>query len=138
MEDYQRYLAEFGEYGEVTQVNYPIVAVVGLPSAKINEIVVFESGERGQVIGLQEDLINILLFSAKSVKIGTRVARTDSPLRVPTADSLLGHVLNPFGVPLSESVPMPKVKTFRTIDSAPSGISTRVKVTKQLATGTAL
>jgi F-type H+-transporting ATPase subunit alpha len=138
MDDYQKYLAEYGEYGEVTQVHYPIVAVAGLPSAKLNEIIVFETGERGQVISLHEDVVNILLFSPKGVKIDTKAARTDSPLMVPTADSLLGHVLDPFGSPLSASTPMPKVKTFRNIDTAPSGISTRAKVTRQMATGTAI
>ncbi len=136
--DYNYYLAQFGEYGQVTQVHYPIVSIVGLPSVKLNEIVVFETGERGQVISLHEDVVNILLFSPKGVRIDTKVSRTDSPLMVPTADSLLGHVLNPFGSPLSDSTPMPKVKTYRSIDTAPSGISTRAKVTKQMATGTAL
>lgn len=138
MNDYQYYLGQFDEYGEVTQVHYPIVSIVGLPSAKLNEIVVFETGESGQVLSLHEDVVNILLFSPKGVKIGTKVARTDSSLMVPTADSLLGHVLNPFGTPLSSSTPMPKVKTYRNIDSSPSGISTRAKVSKQMATGTAL
>ena len=90
------------------------------------------------MISLHEDVVNILLFSPKGVRIDTKVSRTDSPLMVPTADSLLGHVLNPFGSPLSDSTPMPKVKTYRSIDTAPSGISTRAKVTKQMATGTAL
>jgi len=37
MDQYAYYREKYGEYGEVLQVNHPIVAVVGLPSGTIGE-----------------------------------------------------------------------------------------------------
>ncbi len=54
MQDYNYYLKQFGEYGEVTEVKYPIIEAVGLPNAKIKEIVIFETGEMGQIHDLSE------------------------------------------------------------------------------------
>ena len=45
MNDYNYYLKKYGEYAEVSEIKYPIVKAVGLPGAKIKEIVMFETGE---------------------------------------------------------------------------------------------
>jgi len=138
IQNYSYYLDQFNEYGEVTEINYPIVSVVGLPSGKLNELVVFETGEKGQILALHDEAVSIMLFSQTRVKIGTKVSRSDSHISVPTGDALLGHILSPFGLPLSTTVTAPEVEQTRPIDSEPSGISKRAKITKPLATGTAL
>lgn len=138
MNEYTYYLDKYNEYGEVVEINYPIVSAIGLPSAKLNELVVFETGEKGQILGLHEDTVSIMLFSQTKVKIGTKVSRSNSHLTVPVGDALLGHILNPFGMPLSTSVTAPQVEETRSIDSSPAGISSRVKITRPMPTGTAL
>lgn len=138
MDQFNQYLEKFGEYGEVVQVNYPIVSIIGLPSARLNEVVLFETGDLGQIIDLHEDVSNILLFSQTKLKTKTKLTRTDSYLAIPVGKELLGHIINPFGQPISASQSKPQTKESRRIDTPPQGIANRLKITKQLTTGTAL
>src|SRR5438552_1632695 len=138
MQSFSYYLEKHGEYGEVMEINYPIVFAQGLPMIKLGEIVVFESGETGQVISLQEDRLTLVLFSQSRVRIGTRISRTDTSLLVPVGEELLGLTINPFGLPLQSSQEVPKTTSSRAVDIVPAGIADRVKITKPLATGTAL
>lgn len=138
MDEYNQYLEKYGEYGEVTEVNYPIVSAVGLPSSKLNEIVIFETGDRGQIIALHQDMASILLFSKNKLRTGTKLSRTDTHMAVPAGKGMLGQLINPFGQPISENVTIPPSEEFRAIDIPPAGIGKRVKITQPLATGTAL
>lgn len=138
MQSFQAYLDKFGEYGEVTEVNYPIVFAIGLPSVRLNEIVIFESGETGQVTSLNVDTVTIILFSQTRVKIGARICRTDSHLVVPVGEELLGSAINPFGIPIAKNTEIPQVNSHRAMDIIPAGIADRMKITKPMATGVAL
>jgi F-type H+/Na+-transporting ATPase subunit alpha len=138
MDSYKKYLDKFGEYGEIVQVNYPIVSVIGLPSAKLNEIVVFETGDMGQIITLSHDIATVLLFSQTKLKTKTKLSRTDKYIMIPVGPGLLGHIINPFGQPLSPSATKPDTETYKHIDIPPPGIAGRLKINKPLITGTAL
>ncbi len=129
---------KFGEYGEVVEVNYPIVSVIGIPSAKLNEIVIFETGDRGQIIALHHDFATVLLFTQMRLKTRTKLSRTGRYITVPIDNQLLGHAVNPFGQPLSGLAQVSDSPNARRIDIPPQGIANRVKINKPLATGTAL
>lgn len=138
MQDYNYYLKKNGEYGEVTEITYPIVKAVGLPGAKIKEIVMFETGEMGQIHDLSSDSIRIILFAPIAVKVGTKVSRTDSQLKIPAHADLFGQILNPFGTPLISELSNTKVDQYLPVDVAPLSIDARVKIGKPLITGTAI
>ncbi len=138
MNDYNYYLKIHGEYGEVTQVKYPIVEAIGLPNVKIKEIVVFETGEIGQIHDLTADSVRIILFSPDAVKVGTRLGRTDTQLQIPMSDNLFGTIINPFGAPLLSPLKNRAVKKYLSIDASPLSIDKRAKITKPLITGTAV
>ena len=138
MDLFNQNIKKFGEYGEVVQVNYPIASVIGIPSSKLNELVVFETGDVGQVIGLEHDTATVLLFSQTRLKTRTKLSRTNNYALFPLGEELLGHVLNPFGQPISASVQRPTTATARPIDVPPQGIANRLKIEKPLTTGTAL
>lgn len=138
MDDFSKNIEKYGEYGEVVQVNYPIASIIGLPSARLNEIVIFETGDRGQIISLHEDTANVLLFTETKPKTKTKVGRTNSTIAIPVGKELLGHIINPFGQPFSAAQTIQRMETARYIDIPPQGIANRVKVSKPLMTGTAL
>jgi len=138
MHTYSYYLDKYGEYGEVTQITYPIVSIVGLPGGKLNEIVVFETGDRGQIISLHEEYANVLLFSQTKIQTGVKVSRTDGHITTPAGKQLLGSMINPFGQPLSKHVTQVETEEMRPIDTPPQGIGKRVKITKALQTGASL
>ena len=138
MQNYSYYLEKTGEYGEVTEIKYPIVEAVGLPLAKLNEIVVFETGEIGQIFNLKEDSIRIVLLTTNPVTVGTRLSRTNSQHTVSIPEQILGTIINPFGLPISSDFKSPSQGQERLVDGPPPSIAQRKKITKQLVTGTAL
>src|SRR5256885_13707397 len=98
MQDYASNLQQHGEYGEVIKINFPIISATGLPGAKLNELVVFETGEIGQFFALHEESVDILLFSPSRVRVGTKVSRSDQQLMVPVGEELLGTMIDPLGL----------------------------------------
>jgi F-type H+/Na+-transporting ATPase subunit alpha len=135
---FNKSLQETGEYGIVRQVNHPIVFIEGLPKAKTHELILFESGQKGEVFTINRGKIEARIFSHDPVKVGTKVTRTDKQLSIPVGKELLGHVINPLGEPLDPASQFIVPKEFRELDAKPIGISGRKKITAQLATGVSL
>src|SRR3954463_5545653 len=89
-----------GEIGYVKKVVGVIVYCDGLPGVKPGEVVVFENGERGKVISLAPDEIEIMSFGRLPFKVGQKVARTGEGLSIAVGQELLGKVIDPFGTTL--------------------------------------
>jgi len=138
MKNFQQYLSATEEIGFVESSNQAIVYTNGLPSATLQEIVMFETGELGIVLSLTRDQAEILLFAKYSVKVGTRVTRTGVKQEMPVGFELLGQAVNPFGHPLTVSKTIQTPKISRPIDSNPSGINTRKRIEQPFETGVTL
>lgn len=134
MKDFKTYLATIKEYGEVVQVNQPIVSVVGLPGLKPRELVLFESGVAGQVFSLGENEAEIVLFTKDAVTMGERVVRTDEFLSVPVGKELLGALLDPLGRPM-DGTTLPDTIESRTTEGEVLGVFSRVLINKPLSSG---
>ncbi len=135
---YSSYLKKTGDYGVVYQVSHPIVFIEGLPNVKTNEILYFESGQKGVAFAITRGKIEARNFSHEPVKVGTNVARTGMPLTVPAGRELLGKTINPLGEPLDPTLPYTRPTVERDTDAKPVNISGRQKITTQLATGIAV
>jgi F-type H+-transporting ATPase subunit alpha len=135
MKTFAQSLKQTGEIGTVTKVLQSLVYVSGLPQASPDEIVIFESGEVGQIMTLNKKHVEVLLLSASQVRSGTKVARSGENLKVAVGDPVLGKVLNPLGYSYSKSSPLKAVSLFRSIDVPPPTISTRKNITQILETG---
>jgi F-type H+/Na+-transporting ATPase subunit alpha len=138
MYDYNSCLKQSGEYGEVTQIKYPIVDANGLPGAKLREVVVFETGELGQIYDLSDESARILIFSPQVVRVGTKVTRSGSQLQIPVRKDILGNIINPFGAPIVTPIKNEEILAYLPIDISPLSIEKRAKITKPLLTGTAI
>ncbi len=136
--DFKEKMMEMHEYGIVENVRHPIVVASGLPGARLSEIVMFETGEMGEVFLMEKDYLEILVFSKQSVKAGTKIIRLDRFLSVPVGDALLGQVIDPLGDPISESAEKLKLERSRQIDAPPLGIAYRARITKPLLTGVSI
>ncbi len=135
---FSQLLKKTGEYGVVYQVSHPIVFIEGLPHVKTHEVVMFESGQKGEVFSINRGKIEARVFSHEPIKVGTQVTRTDQLLSVPVGKELLGHTINPLGEPIDPSVPFTIPKELRDIDAKPIGIAGRQKITTPLDTGVSL
>lgn len=136
--EYTKYLEEIGEFGVVKEVRHPIVVISGLPKAKPHEVVLFETGQLGEVFLIDRDVIQILIYSNDAVKAGTKVVRTEKYLSVPVGDELLGSVIDPLGNPISRSESYTRPKEEHEIDREVHKLATRSRITEPLLTGVTL
>lgn len=127
-----------GEYGVVYQVSHPIVFIEGLPKVKTHEVVMFETGQKGEVFTINRGKIEVRIFSHEPIRVGTKVVRTDTLLSIAVGPELLGHTINPLGEQLDPSIPYTPPKEFRDLDAKPIGIAGRQKIATPLATGITL
>jgi F-type H+-transporting ATPase subunit alpha len=133
--NFDELLEKTKEIGYVGLIAYPLIYIKGLPSVKMSEIVLFESGERGMVISLSEEYAEVVLFSKESVAIGTRVVRTLKPYSFPISEEYFGKIIDPLGRPYEKGVEIKNIKESRYIDALPTKIDTRERVTESLLTG---
>ncbi|OGM12667.1 hypothetical protein A3A76_04500 [Candidatus Woesebacteria bacterium RIFCSPLOWO2_01_FULL_39_23] len=134
MNKFEDYLNVTKEIGIVEKISPSVIYVRGLPGAKLFELIMFESGENGQVFSLSRDYVEILLLKKAEIKIGTKVARTNETLKIPLGSFMLGKALDALGtvVGLEKGI---KFSEYRVLDSAPPGINVRKNIDKPFETG---
>lgn len=134
LEHYQPEL-RISERGNVVSVGDGIVWISGLPSAAMDDVLVFDDGSRAMVFDLTEDLIGaILLHETEQLTAGTSVQRSGRSLSLPVGDSLLGRVIDPLGFPLDDA-PIPTRTHWRPIEAPSPPIVARDFVNSPLYTG---
>ena len=135
-DSFQTYLTKTGEVGVVEEVLHSIVYINGLPGLHPNELVIFEDGQLGQTISLSRDKSEILLLSHSQIKVGEKVARTNSFFSITIGDDVLGNIIDPLGNPLEGK----KLGTGipREVDIIPPALSKRNLIKEPIETGVAL
>lgn len=130
-----RFSARIAEQGSVAAVGDGIAWISGLPSAAIDDVLLFADGSRGLVFDLKTDRIGaILLYQTDGLTAGAAVQHSRRPVSVPVGDAFLGRVVDPLGAPLDGSS-IPEADGLRTIDQASPPIVARAKVEEPLYTG---
>lgn len=138
MDNYTKYLNKIGEFGVVREVNHPIVVISGLPYTRPHEIVLFETGQWGEVYAIEKDVIEVLVFSKDPIKVGTQLTRTNNFLSIPIGTELLGKIIDPLGNPFSTNSIFKKPKEYREIITDVQGIGGRARIKESFNTGVAV
>jgi F-type H+-transporting ATPase subunit alpha len=90
----------------VVSVGDGISWIKGLPSAAIDDILIFADGSRGMVFDLNRDRIGaILLYETEALTAGTTVRHARHPLSIPVSDDFIGRIIDPLGTPLDGQAP---------------------------------
>ena len=106
-----------------------------LPSAAIEDILIFADGSRGVVFDLNRDRIGaILLYETESLTAGATVHLSKHSLSIPVGDGLLGRVIDPLGAPLDGQDP-PSPMGRENMEKGSPAIIARDFVHKPLYTG---
>jgi F-type H+-transporting ATPase subunit alpha len=135
MVQFKDYLNKTKEIGYVEKVSSSIIYVRGLPEVRTAELVIFETGQIGQVYSLTTDYVEVLLLTKGIVAIGTKVARTNETLKIGVGDYLLGKTLNPLAQPIDGKDITEKPSEYRLVDINPPGINLRKNIDKPFETG---
>ncbi|NIW85711.1 MAG: F0F1 ATP synthase subunit alpha [Gammaproteobacteria bacterium] len=100
LDDY-RFGVRVAERGTLVSVGDGITWVAGLPSAAIDDLLVFEDGSRALVFDLNPNLIGgVLLHETQRLTAGTPAHLAREALSTPVGNALLGRVIDPLGLAL--------------------------------------
>ena len=123
------------EQGTVVSIGDGISWISGLPSAAIEDILIFADGSRGMVFDLNRDKIGaILLYETDALTSGTTVHLSQHSLSIPVGDDFIGRIIDPLGSPL-DGLPAPTPSGRENLEKGSPAIITRDFVHKPLHTG---
>jgi F-type H+-transporting ATPase subunit alpha len=126
--------------GRVESIGDDVALVSGLPHARLNELLAFESlgaaqPVMGMVLALDPDRIGVAMLG-RSIAIGSgnEVRGTNRVASVPVGEALLGRVVNPLGLAL-DGGPEIDARRFEPVERPAPGIVARDLVSQPLETG---
>ena len=123
------------EQGRVVSVGDGIAWVSGLPSARMDDVLIFADGSQAMVFDLTEGLIGaVLLHDTNELTAGTTVERSHRGMSVPAGDALLGRVIDPLGRPLDGEA-VPQQTRWQALEATSPPIVAREFVRNPLYTG---
>ncbi|SEG07443.1 F0F1 ATP synthase subunit alpha [Marinobacterium lutimaris] len=123
------------EQGYVVSVGDGISWISGLPTAAIDDVLLFEDGSRGLVFDLTDSSVGaVLLHATDQLTAGTGVTLSGRQLSLPVGDALLGRVIDPLGTPLDGEA-APKCDAYQRLLQDSPGIVERDFVHQPLYSG---
>ena len=132
------------EIGRVLSAGDGIARVVGLPSARSQELIAFPGGVMGIAFNLDADEVGVVLLGEDTaVGAGDTVRCTGEVVRTPVGRALLGRVVDPLGRPLDGGPDLAAAPGAaeggaleqRPVEAEAPGIVARDPVVRPLATG---
>lgn len=126
---------DVSEVGTVLTIGDGVARVFGLKNVLAGELVEFENGVKGMVLNLETNNVGIAVLGDDSeIKEGSTVKRTETIVKVPVGDALLGRVVNAIGEPVDGAGEI-KSNEFRNIEIKAPGIIKRKPVHEPMQTG---
>ena len=112
-----------------------IIIASGLSRALMGEKILFEDGNIGMVLNLDEDSASIMLLGeASGVKEGDSLKTSGQMLGIDVSEDLLGRVVDPLGNPLDDKAKIKKGKNMP-LEKIAAGVVEREPVNFPLKTG---
>ena len=95
------------EIGRVEEIGDGIALVSGLPTVRLDEMLLFDVWQVVVAQILERDLVGCVLFDdVSAVEAGDAVRGTGDVVRVPVGPALLGRIVDPLGRPLDGAGPI--------------------------------
>ncbi|MBI2593627.1 F0F1 ATP synthase subunit alpha [Candidatus Daviesbacteria bacterium] len=127
------------EVGYVTSSRDFLVFLDGMPTVKINDLVISETGKRGWVNSLHKTQVEVLMLDEGAVNPGELFKRSDSRLSISMGEYLLGRAVNPLGVSIDGKRLLATGKDIKSeLDRKAPNINMRKFITEQFVTGITL
>ena len=124
------------EVGRVKAVREFIVLAENMPSCVNGQIVEFDGGLRGIVMGFTPDEVQILMLGPKAkIRAGDKVYSKAKSLYLPVGDKFIGRVVNALCEPVDGNGDIERADMFSVFREAP-GVMDRETVERTLESGT--
>ncbi len=89
------------EKGTIKDIKKMIVRITGLPSCLNGQLVDFGGGNRGIIMGFdEEDVLALLLGDDSGIRLGQPVSGTSEPFTIPVGDAMVGRMVDSMGLPI--------------------------------------
>lgn len=128
------------EVGYVIENKNFLIYLDGLPTIRINDMVINEEGIRGWVSAIYPDKVEVLLIDDGRILPGQLFKRLDDKLSVNVSEQILGRAINPLGIPIDGRGEVSSKLTGKLVEleKTASGVNTRQFITNQFVTGIGL
>lgn len=128
------------EVGFVINSHDFLVQLDGLPSVKVDDIVISENGVRALVSALYQDKIEVLILDEGNVYPGQLFKKLETELAISMGDFLIGRAINPLGIPIDGKGLLSKKGNENLVKLKHSalGIESREFISSQMDTGITL
>jgi F-type H+/Na+-transporting ATPase subunit alpha len=126
------------EVGFVTKVKHYLFSVEGLPSARINDIITDDDGNRSIVRALNSDSVTALSLGKTFAKPGDRCILNREKYLFSCGDHLFGRIISALGDPADGGSSFPEGNTPFTVEVDAPGIEHREPIHEQLYSGITL
>lgn len=128
------------EVGFVKSIRNFLMYLDGLPTVKINDMIINDAGIRALVSALLPERVEALLLDEGDVVPGQIFRRLGGKLSVPAGEFLFGRAISPLGIPIDGKGPLAKTKTdvLSELDKPVPSIGDRSFINRQFDTGITL
>ncbi len=127
---------KISETGVIKDIKKMIVRITGLPSCLNGQLVDFGSGNKGIIMGYdQDDVLALLLGSDAGVRLGQPVTGNSEPFTIPVGNAMIGRMVDAMGMPCDGRGDIIS-DVLRPVFSPSPLITERAPVEKMLFTGT--
>ncbi|MEI8344928.1 MAG: F0F1 ATP synthase subunit alpha [Candidatus Omnitrophota bacterium] len=126
---------KYKEFGSVITKKQCIVTVDGLDNCIFGQIVNFNNGSCGFIIGYNEQVVQILLLKERGrIKAGEQVWATMEEFRIPVGQNFIGRIVTPSGDPRDGQGPIEPDMNLPVFRDAP-GVMDRAPLDQPIETG---
>ncbi len=126
------------QVGEVIYIGDGVCRVVGLPSAKMEDIVTIKTEfgpEKALILGLEDTYIEtVVMGNYSKIKQGDQVIANNTKLTIPTGKGLFGRILNPLGKPVDGKGSI-KAESYRQVEFMAPSVMQRTPIFEPIKTG---
>jgi len=127
---------KISETGVIKDIKKMIVRITGLPSCLNGQLVDFGDGNKGIIMGYdQEDVLALLLGSDTGVRLGQTVTGNSEPFTIPVGEAMIGRMVDAMGAPCDGRGEV-SCDVRRSVFSPSAHITERAPVEDFLFTGT--
>lgn len=131
---FQQLITKGNPTGEVVGSDRFLVSVKGLDGVAMNALVVFESGQRGLVREVGEEVVLVLNLESESTPLGSLAVLYDNVCTTPVGDGFVGRVITPLCQPLDGKGQIAGATHWPVYQQAP-GMMERQMLSDRLPTG---
>lgn len=123
------------EAGFVAEAKEYLITLEGLPSIRINDVIINDRGNRAIVIGLRDDRVEALLLDRVDLRVGDRFTFKERGIRFPLGAPLEGRIINPVGDTLDGKGSLPVSESFFKLEVVAPSMNARSPIKRQFTTG---